>query len=408
MEELRRQIIDGISEKYKEVSKYLNEKGRRIWAATEAANIGWGGITIVFEGTGIDHKTIRKGIAELNAENKETNRVRKKGGGRKKLKDVDKELLKDLDYFVDPNTRGDPESPLRWTSKSTYKLAEALRKKGHKISQRSVYNLLIFLGYTLQSNKKIKEGTNHPDRDKQFKYINKRVKTFQRDNCPTVSVDTKKKENIGNYKNNGCEYNHKGEPEEVNTHDFMNKKLGKVSPYGVYDIGQNKGWVSVGISRDTAAFAVNSIRGWWYEMGKEIYQDSKKILITADCGGSNGYRVRLWKVELQKLANELGVEIHVSHFPPGTSKWNKIEHKMFSYISQNWRGKPLLTRETVVNLIANTRTQKGLEIKSMLDQNQYETGIKVSDEEMAGLNIRKAKFHGEWNYKVSPLDNQNN
>jgi hypothetical protein len=231
------------------------------------------------------------------------------------------------------------------------------------------------------------------------------VKAFQRDECPAISVDTKKKENIGNYKNNGCEYNHKGKPEEVNTHDFMNKKLGKVSPYGVYDIGRNKGWVSVGISKDTAAFAVNSIRGWWYEMGKELYQDSRKILITADCGGSNGYRVRLWKVELQKLANELRVEIYVSHFPPGTSKWNKIEHKMFSYISQNWRGKPLLTRETVVNLIANTRTQKGLEIKSMLDQNQYETGIKVSDKEMAGLNIRKAKFHGEWNYKISPCGN---
>ena len=303
-----------------------------------------------------------------------------------------------MDSFVDQNTRGDLEPPLRWTSKSTYKLAEALRNKRNKISQRSVYSLLIFLGYTLQSNKKIKS---------QFKYINNRVKTFQRDNCPTISVDTKKKKNIGNYKNNGCEYNHKGKLEEVNTHDFTNKKLGKVLPYGVYDIGRNKGWVSVGISRDTATFAVNSIQGW-YEIGKELYQDSKKILITADCRGSNGYRVRLWKVELQKLANELGVEIHVSHFPPGTSKWNKIEHKIFSYISQNWRGKPLLSRETVVNLIENTRTQKGLEVKSMLDQNQYETGIKASDEEMGGLNIRKAKFRGEWNYKISPLDNHNN
>ena len=376
-----------------------------MWATTEANNIGWGGITIVFEGTGIDHKTIRKGLWELNAENRESKRTRKDDGGRKKLKDVNQKLLKDLDFLIDPATRGDPESSLRWTSKSTYKLTEALRKKGHKISQRSVYNLLIFLGYTLQSNKKTQEGSNHPDRDEQFHYINKRVKTFQKNDCPTISVDTKKKENIGNYKNNGQEHNHKGKPEKVSTHDFMNKKLGKVAPYGVYDIGRNKGWVSVGISGDTAAFAVNSIRGWWYAMGKELYQNSKKMLITADCGGSNGYRVRLWKVELQKLANELDVEIYASHFPPGTSKWNKIEHKMFSYISRNWRGRLLLSRETVVNLIANTRTNKGLEIKLMLDENKYETGIKVSDKELAGINLREAKFHGEWNYKILPVDN---
>lgn len=402
MKELRRQIIEGIGEKYKKISEYLSESGRRIWAATEASNIGWGGITIVCAGTGIDHKTIRKGLAELNADNRESRRTRKEGGGRKKLKDVNQKLLKDLDFLVDPATRGDPESPLRWTSKSTYKLAKALRKKGHKISQRSVYNLLIFLGYTLQSNRKTKEGSNHPDRDKQFHYINRRVKVFQKRDCPTISVDTKKKENIGSYKNSGREHNQKGKPEKVNTHDFMNKKLGKVAPYGVYDIGKNKGWVSVGISSDTAAFAVNSIRGWWYAMGKELYENTKKILITADCGGSNGYRVRLWKLELQKLANELNIEMHVSHFPPGTSKWNKIEHKMFSYISKNWRGRPLLTRETIVNLIANTRTSKGLEIKSMLDENKYEIGIKVSDDEMSDINLWESKFHGEWNYKISP------
>ena len=402
MKELRRQIIEGIGEKYKNILEYLGESGRRIWAATEANNIGWGGITIVSAGTGIDHKTIRKGLLELNAENGDAKRIRKKGGGRKKLKDVNKKLLKDLDFLVDPATRGDPESPLRWTSKSTYKLSEALRKNGHKISQKSVYNLLIFLGYTLQSNKKTQEGSIHPDRDKQFEYINKQVKAFQKEDCPTISVDTKKKENIGNYKNNGREHNHKGKPEKVNTHDFMNKKLGKVAPYGVYDIGRDKGWVSVGISSDTAAFAVNSIRGWWYAMGKELYQNSRKMLITADCGGSNGYRVRLWKIELQKLSNELNIEIHVSHFPPGTSKWNKIEHRMFSYISRNWRGRPLLTRETVVNLIVNTRTSKGLEIKSMIDENKYETGIKVSDAELAEINLREAKFHGEWNYKISP------
>ncbi len=408
MKELRRQIIEGIGEKYQKISEYLSESGRRIWAATEANNIGWGGITIVFKSTGIDHKTIRQGLGELRAKNRESKRIRKEGGGRKKLKDVNQKLLKDLDFLVDPATRGDPESPLRWTSKSTYKLAEALRKKSHKISQRSVYNLLIFLGYTLQSNKKTQEGSNHPDRDEQFHYINRRVKVFQKSDCPTISVDTKKKENIGNYKNNGREHNHKGTPDEVSTHDFPNKKLGKVAPYGVYDIGKNKGWVNVGISGDTAAFAVNSIRGWWYAMGKELYQNSRKILITADCGGSNGYRVRLWKVELQKLANELNIVIHVSHFPPGTSKWNKIEHKMFSYISRNWRGRPLLSRETVVNLITNTRTSKGLEIKSMIDENKYATGIKVSDEELAGINLREAKFHGEWNYQISPLDDCRN
>lgn len=408
MKELRRQIIEGIGGKYKKISKYLSESGRRIWVATEANNIGWGGITIVFEGTGIDHKTIRKGLVELNVENGESKRIRKEGGGRKKLKDVNQKLLKDLDSLVDPATRGDPEYPLRWTSKSTYKLTKALRKKGHKISQRSVYNLLIFLGYTLQSNKKTQEGSNHPDRDKQFHYINKQVKAFQKNDCPTISVDTKKKENIGNYKNNGKEHNHKGKPEKVSTYDFIDKKLGKVAPYGVYDIGKNKGWVSVGISGDTAAFAVNSIRGWWYAMGKKLYQNSEKIFITADCGGSNGNRVRLWKIELQKLSNELNVEIHVSHFPPGTSKWNKIEHKMFSYISRNWRGRPLLSRETVVNLIANTRTNKGLEIKSMLDENNYEIGIKISDEELAEINLQKNKFHGEWNYKILPSDNSRN
>ncbi len=263
MKELRRQIIEGIGEKYKNISEYLDESGRRIWVASEASNIGWGGITIVSKSTGISHKTIRKGLLELNVEDGEKKRIRKEGGGRKKLKDIDKKLLKDLDFLVDPATRGDPESPLRWTSKSTYKLSKALRRKGHQISQKSVYNLLIFLGYTLQANKKTKEGSSHPDRDKQFEYINKQAKIFQKKDYPTISVDTKKKENIGNYKNNGREHNHKGKPEEVNGHDFINKKLGKVAPYGVYDIGKNKGWVSVGISSDTAAFAVNSIRGWW-------------------------------------------------------------------------------------------------------------------------------------------------
>ena len=396
--------IQEVNEKYEWISEHLNEKSRRIWAATEANSIGWGGITIISKATGIDAKTIRKGITELGGKKwgESKNRIRRKGGGRKKLKDTEKNIVKALESLVNPVTRGDPESPLRWTCKSTYKLAEAMVKKGYKISQRTVYNLLVFLEYSLQSNKKTKEGANHPDRDKQFKYINNQVKMFQKCNSPTLSVDTKKKENIGNYKNNGKEYRKKKNPEKVNGHDFPNKKLGKVSPYGVYDIGKNKGWISVGISGDTAAFAVNTIRSWWYQMGVSSYKQTKKILITADCGGSNGNKVRLWKVELQKLANELNKEIYVSHFPPGTSKWNKIEHRMFSYISGNWRGRPLITREAVVNLIANTKTKTGLEIRSVLDENEYETGIKVSDDDMNIINISEARFHGEWNYCISP------
>lgn len=396
--------IQEVHEKYKWISEHLSEKSRRIWAATEANSIGWGGITTISKATGIDAKTIRKGIVELGEKQggESANRIRREGGGRKKLRDTEKNILKALESLINPVTRGDPESPLRWTCKSTYKLAEALVKKGYKISQRTVYNLLVFQEYSLQSNKKTKEGANHPDRDKQFKYINNQVKMFQKCNSPALSVDTKKKENIGNYKNNGREYRKKKNPEKVNGHDFPNKKLGKVSPYGVYDIGKNKGWISVGISGDTAAFAVNTIRSWWYQMGVSSYKQTKKILITADCGGSNGNKVRLWKVELQKLANELNKEIYVSHFPPGTSKWNKIEHRMFSYISGNWRGRPLITREAVVNLIANTKTKTGLEIRSALDENEYETGIKVSDDDMNTINISEARFHGEWNYCIFP------
>ncbi|MBI5307304.1 MAG: ISAzo13 family transposase [Planctomycetes bacterium] len=396
--------IQEVHEKYKWISEHLNEKSRRIWAATEANSIGWGGISTISKATGIDAKAIRKGIVALGEKQGEesANRIRREGGGRKKLRDTEKNILKALESLINPVTRGDPESPLRWTCKSTYKLAEALVKKGYKISQRTVYNLLVFQEYSLQSNKKTKEGANHPDRDKQFKYINNQVKMFQKCNSPILSVDTKKKGNIGNYKNNGREYRKKKNPEKVNGHDFPNKKLGKVSPYGVYDIGKSKGWISVGIGGDTAAFAVNTNRSWWYQMGVSSCKQTMKILITADCGGSNGNKVRLWKVELQKLANELNKEIYVSHFPPGTSKWNKIEHRMFSYISGNWRGRPLITREAVVNLIANTKTKTGLEIRSVLDENEYETGIKVSDDDMNTINISEARFHGEWNYCISP------
>ncbi len=374
-----------------------------MWAATEAKSFGRGGITVVSEGTGIDPKTIRKGLLELDEEQRApANRIRRTGGGRKKLTKTHKNLLSDLESLVEPDSRGDPESPLRWTSKSTYKISEEMKNAGYSICQRTVCSLLADLDYNLQSNKKTKEGANHPDRDEQFKYIYKRVKYFQTHNNPVISVDTKKKENIGEFKNAGCEYRKKGTPIEVSGHDFPDKNLGKVSPYGVYDVSKNKGWVNVGISADTAEFAVHSIRCWWYIMGKKTYPHARELLITADCGGSNGYRVRLWKTELQKLSTELELKISVCHFPPGTSKWNKIEHKMFSYITKNWRGKPLITRETVVKLIAGTKTTKGLEIRSMLDENVYEKGIKVADEELAIVNLVKADFHGEWNYQIIP------
>ncbi len=311
-------------------------------------------------------------------------------------------LLKDLEGLIEPVTRGDPESALLWTCKSTYKLSKELNLQGYNISQKTVYTLLVDLDYSLQSNRKRSEGKDHPDRNEQFEYIYKKVKTFQKAGNPTISVDTKKKENIGEYKNQGREYRKKNKPIEVNMHDFPDKKLGKVAPYGVYDLGKNKGWVSVGISADTAEFAVNTIRNWWYIMGAPEYPGTKKILITADCGGSNGYRVKLWKYELQKLANELDITIAVCHFPPGTSKWNKIEHRMFSYITKNWRGRPLESRETVVQLISNTKTKMGLEIKAILDNNIYIKGRNISAKEMSQINECKDSFHGEWNYQILP------
>ena len=403
MDVRKAEALESLKTKYADIAYCLNERSRRIWAATEAKSFGWGGITVVSEATGIDPKTIRKGLLELDDKQRiAPNRIRATGGGRKKLTERHASLLEDLELLVDPASRGDPESPLRWTSKSTYKLSEELQKKGYGVCQRTVYSLLTDLDFSLQSNKKTKEGTNHPDRDAQFQYIYERVKYFQAHDNPVISVDTKKKENIGEFKNEGREYHKKNSPIEVNVHDFANKNLGKVSPYGVYDISKNKGWVNVGISADTAEFAVHSIRCWWYTMGKKAYPRSKALLITADCGGSNGHRVRLWKVELQKLSTELKSEISVCHFPPGTSKWNKIEHKMFSYITKNWRGKPLISRETVIKLIANTSTTKGLEIRAMLDENVYEKGIKVTDEELASVNLVQADFHGEWNYTIMP------
>lgn len=399
-------VVEKVRRKYKQLSPYLDERTLRIWSAVEAESLGRGGITRISQATSLSRTTIYKGIAELSKKRRpkkakeEHKRIRKPGGGRTKLKDKEPGLLQDLDSILEPVTRGDPESPLRWTCKSTIKIAEELRAQGYQVSQRTVCDLLYDLGYSLQSNRKIREGSQHPDRNDQFLYISKTVKEFQAKGEPVISVDTKKKELIGEFKNSGQEWRKKGKPIEVNIHDFADPMLGKVIPYGVYDITANKGWINIGITHDTAEFAVESIRRWWYEMGKPMYPDASELLITADCGGSNGRRVRLWKLELQRLSEEVGLVIHVCHFPPGTSKWNKIEHRMFCFITKNWRGRPLTSREVVVNLISNTTTRKGLEIIAKLDESKYATGIKVTDEQFESIALEKDDFHGEWNYKI--------
>lgn len=400
---LNKEEIIAIKKKYQIIGKVLDERSRRIWAATEAQSIGYKGQSIVSKAIGISRTTIISAISEIrNKKLFETPKIRRFGGGRKELIEKDKALLKNLETLIDPTTRGDPESPLRWTCKSTRQIAKVLTERGHTIGRQKVADLLSFLGYSLQGNRKTKEGASHPDRDKQFNHINIKVKNFQRRGEPIISVDTKKKEKVGEYKNIGKEWQPKGKPKEVNIYDFVNNDSGKVSPYGVYDQKSNVGWVSVGIDHDTAEFAIESIRRWWYKMGKYYYPHAKNLLITADGGGSNGYRVKLWKVVLQKLADELKMKISVCHFPPGTSKWNKIEHRMFSFISMNWRGKPLISHEVIVNLIANTTNSKGLKIKAELDMNSYETGKKVSDKELKSLRIKKDDFHGEWNYTIIP------
>lgn len=400
---MNKNSINIIKQKYKSMASHLNERSRRIWAATEAFAYGRGGITVVCLATGISNKTVIRGLKELKQSDLlESNRIRVKGGGRKKLTLSNTDLLKNLNSLIEPSTRGDPENPLLWICKSVRNIAKELKQKGIIVSYRTIGTILKELGYSLQSNKKTKEGKSHADRNAQFHYINDSVKAMHKKGQPAISVDTKKKENLGEFKNNGQILCKKQEPIEVNSHDFPDKNLGKVVPYGVYDIGKNKGWVSVGISSDTAEFAVNTIRAWWYYMGKKVYKNAKELLITADCGGSNGYRARLWKTELQKLANEIELNILVRHFPPGTSKWNKIEHKMFSYISKNWRGRPLVSREVVVNLIGNTRTDKGLKIQAILDQNKYKTGKKISNQEIVKLSIEGDPFHPEWNYTIRP------
>jgi hypothetical protein len=401
-------MVQSIRAKYTSLEPVLDERACRLWAATEARAIGRGGITRVAEATGLSRVTIRAGLQELDRpitaadRPAATVRLRRPGGGRKPLVDHDPKLLRDLETLVDPVTRGDPMSPLRWTCKSAAKLAAELQAKGHAVSERTVNRLLHALDYSLQSNRKTIEGKSHPDRDAQFQYINRRVKAFQRQGQPVVSVDTKKKELVGQFRNGGREWQPKGQPEEVEVYDFAKKDLGKVIPYGIYDQTANTGWVSVGVDHDTAEFAVETIRRWWRKMGTQVYPRAKRLLITADGGGSNGRRCRLWKVELQELADEVGLHISVCHFPPGTSKWNKIEHRMFCHITENWRGRPLVSREVVVNLIGHTTTETGLAIRSELDEGSYPTGRKVSDEQMEGLSIRREKFHGEWNYTILP------
>jgi hypothetical protein len=396
-----------IARQYEQLRGSLDERGRREWAASEAIALGHGGIAKVHRATRIVPSTIGQGIRELRMQEhdptgpSESRRVRRPGGGRKRKVDKDQTLLADLESLVEPTTRGEPDSPLRWTCKSLRNLAEELVSMGHTISYRTVGRLLKTMNYSLQANRKTFEGATHPDRDAQFQYISQKSKEQLASGNPAISVDTKKKELVGNYKNAGREYFPSGKPEEVKVYDFISE-LGRANPYGVYDIGEDAAWVSVGISSDTAEFAVEAIRRWYNSMGCERYPHLSKILITADCGGSNGYRVRLWKLQLQHLANELKTPITVCHFPPGTSKWNKIEHRLFSFIAKNWRGKPLIDYQTIVSLIAATKTEKGLEIRCELDENAYEKGCKISDAEMATLNIRPHEFHGEWNYTISP------
>ena len=399
--------VKAIEEEFRDISYALDERRIRLWCAAKAKaynrKYGRGGVMAVHQATGVSRPRIYAGLKEIESEQKlEEGRVRRGGGGRKKITEKQPGILEDLEKLVEPLSRGDPVSPLRWTSKSTYRLRDELVSQGYQISQPQVGKLLGELEYSLQAPRKNQEGGNHPDRDEQFNYINEQVQAFQQRRAPAISVDTKKKENIGNYGNKGREYHPKGQPSQVKVHDFVDKALGKVAPYGIYDLEKNEGFVNVGISHDTAEFAVNSIRNWWYEMGQPEYPQAAELLITADCGGSNGYRVRLWKIELQKLADELGLSIQVCHFPPGTSKWNKIEHKMFCYISENWRGRPLISRQTVVKLISHTTTRKGLKIKAKLDENVYDKGRKVTDEELAAVNIEHADFHGEWNYTIKP------
>ena len=388
--------------RFEKLAPFLDERMRRLVAASESLAIGFGGTSQVSRQTGVSRRAIIRGIKELDeAPSVQGGRVRRPGGGRKRTVDKDASLKTDLERLVDPVTRGDPESPLRWTCKSVRKLAEELNRLGHQTSHRMVAELLHELGYSLQAGKTL-EGSSHADRDQQFQHINQHVTEFLQQQQPVISVDTKKKELVGNFKNHGAELRPKGDPEPVRVHDFVIPELGRAAPYGVYDLANNSGWVSVGVDHDTSAFAVETIRRWWYRMGQQSYPQATELLITADSGGSNGSRVRLWKVELQRLADETGLELRVCHLPPGTSKWNKIEHRLFSFISQNWRGKPLVSHQVIVDLIAATSTKTGLKVRAQIDSNLYPSGLKVSDKQVAALHIERDAFHGEWNYKILP------
>jgi len=398
-------VIDegAIRLRYAAVAPHLDERARRLLAGAEALVLGRGGIASVARATGLAWTTVQRGVRDVQAgETGLKGRIRREGAGRPRAVERDGTLQRDLEALIEPLSRGDPESPLRWTCKSVRNLADELKRQGHAVSHQTVSELLHELGYSLQANRKVLEGSSHPDRNAQFEYLNEAVQLQLSLGEPVISVDTKKKELVGPFKNGGKELRPRGEPERVRVHDFLIPELGRVSPYGVYDLGKNEAWVSVGTDHDTAAFAVASIRHWWETMGKPLYPQATRLLITADSGGSNGYQVRLWKRELQKLADETGLEMAVRHFPPGTSKWNKIEHRLFSAISQNWRGKPLMSHEVVVNLIAATTTRTGLKVRSGLDENTYPRGVIVRDAEMEALHLVRDAFHGEWNYSLLP------
>jgi hypothetical protein len=402
-------ILTTVRQKYEALAPLLHEKAQRRWAACEARALGRGGISLVVAATGLSRPTIHRGLAELDSRpdaiedaGPKRIRIRRTGGGRHRLTTGDHSLLKDLQDLVDPATRGDPMSPLPWTCKSTRHLAQALDTMGHHVSHQTVARLLTGSGYNLQANRKTEEGKGHPDRNARFEHINRKVRSFQRRGQPVVSVDTKKKELVGNYKNPGQEWEPEGQPRRVKSKDFPDKVLGKVAPYGAYDQTMDEGWVNVGITHDTAEFAVESIRRWWCRMGHQVYLEARELLVTADSGGSNASRSRLWKVGLQGLADELGLKIHVCHFPPGTSKWNKIEHRMFCHVTENWRGRPLVSHEVVVNLIGSTRTRTGLRIQAELDTTSSKTGVKVTNKELEAVRLKRDKFHGEWNYTILP------
>jgi transposase len=400
-----RSQISTLKKRFRALNSAMSEKLRRLWAGAEAQAMGRGGIAAVSQATGLSRATISSGIRELKQGGTRPTpemRVRRKGGGRKALTESDPAVLTDLEALVEPSTRGDPQSALRWTCKSTTKLAEELGRRGHRISPRTVAELLHELDYSLQANRKTREGSSHPDRNAQFEHINRQIQAFQQRGQPVVSVDTKKKELVGDFKNGGREWQPKGSPEPVRVHDFIDKKLGKAIPYGVYDVSGNRGWVSVGTDHDTAEFAIETIHRWWRHMGLPAYPKAKELLILADGGGSNSSRTRLWKIALQRLADQTGIVVSVCHFPPGTSKWNKIEHRMFSHITENWRGRPLISHEVVVNLIGNTTTKQGLKIQAQLDPNVYPTGIQITDDEMARVRLELDAFHGDWNYRILP------